>query len=194
MPEPRFERNNGWGGQGYGGFVGAKAMQGLIAYYYDIHVPGTWIELNNCRYNAVQAKVTKKGKCLSGREECEDCRTTNIEDIYSFHYTACRKPWSCIAKDSKDPLNTNGRKFSIPTDIVLLEQCMASRKVWHDCRRDLETKLFALTGDQEILRSQRGNYSNSFFLGHCTEDQSTGYLRIGGSTESLRRLRELYEV
>jgi hypothetical protein len=46
-----FGRDNGWGGQGYGGFVGAMAMQGLLAYVYDILLYDTWVELNQCRYN-----------------------------------------------------------------------------------------------------------------------------------------------
>lgn len=46
-----YGRDNGWGGQGYGGFVGAKAMQGLMAYVYDVLLYDTWVELNQCRYN-----------------------------------------------------------------------------------------------------------------------------------------------
>jgi len=45
-----FQRENGWGGLGYGGYVGAMAMQGLLAYYYDIYRPFAWMELNQCRY------------------------------------------------------------------------------------------------------------------------------------------------
>lgn len=46
-----YHKQNGWGGKGYGGFVGGMAMQGLMAYYYDIVRPNTAIELNQCRYN-----------------------------------------------------------------------------------------------------------------------------------------------
>lgn len=46
-----YGRDNGWGGQGYGAFVGAMAMQGLLAYVYDILLFDTWVELNQCRYN-----------------------------------------------------------------------------------------------------------------------------------------------
>ena len=62
-------------------------MQGLIAYYYDIVVPGTWIELNNCRYNAMGASVLKNNECKNGKPTCEDCRETPINEIHSFHYT-----------------------------------------------------------------------------------------------------------
>lgn len=187
-----FERNNGWGGLGYGGFVGARAMQGLIAYYYDVHVPGTWVELNNCRYNAIRAIVSRKGKCLSGRSSCEDCRTTSIEDVYSIHFTACRKPWTCIAQVTNDPNVTLKRKNLMPVDIIHYEQCMQARKVWHEHRVDLETKLYELTKDEGVMRGQAGNYSRGYFLGHCVEDQSKGYLRLGGSSETIKRIPELY--
>ena len=41
----------GWGNKGYGGVVGSMAMQGLVAYYYDIINPGNAVELNQCRHN-----------------------------------------------------------------------------------------------------------------------------------------------
>ena len=46
-----FSRENGWGSGGYGAFVGAMAMQGLLAYYYDMVRPNTAVELNQCRFN-----------------------------------------------------------------------------------------------------------------------------------------------
>jgi hypothetical protein len=187
-----FGRDNGWGGLGYGGFVGAMAMQGLVAYYYDIHVPGTWVELNNCRYNAVSAVVKKKGQCLSGRETCEDCTMTPVDEIHSIHYTACRKPWQCIAMSTKDPANTFTRKYSMPVDIINYDQCMQRLNVWHGMRTDLESKLFRLTGDESIQKAQAGDYNKEFFQGHCTEDQAQGYLRIGGSPETIKRIPELY--
>ena len=188
-----FSRENGWGGLGYGGFVGAMAMQGLMAYYYDVHVPGTWIELNNCRYNAVSADVTKKGACKSGRATCEDCRSTPVDQLYSIHYTACRKPWQCIATKHNDPNNPFERKYSIPVDIVDYDQCMQRQKVWHGMRTDLEDQLYDLTGDASIRQGQRGDYNKEFFQGHCSEDQSKGYLRLGGSPETLKRIPELYD-
>ena len=42
---------SGWGRLGYGGFIGARAMQGLMAYYYDHIRPNTAVELNQCRFN-----------------------------------------------------------------------------------------------------------------------------------------------
>jgi hypothetical protein len=180
------------GGLGYGGFVGAMAMQGLIAYYYDVYVPGTWVELNNCRHNAVGAIVTKKGKCRSGRSTCEDCRTTPLQNITSIHYTACRKPWQCIA--TKNTENKFPRKYTIPLDIVDFDHCMEAQAVWHNVRVDLENKLYELTKDDRIRKGQQGNYNQQFFLGHCSEDQSKGYLQMAsGAEEILLRIPELYQ-
>jgi len=52
-----FSRENGWGGKGYGGVVGAMAMQGLPAYYYDEVAKNTSVELNGCRYNHMGANI-----------------------------------------------------------------------------------------------------------------------------------------
>jgi len=172
--------------------VVVAAMQGLMAYYYDIRAPGTWLELNNCRFNAVQAIVKKRGLCVNNQTSCEDCTMTNIEDIHSFHYTACRKPWTCISTSTKDPSNTYSRANSMPVDIINLEKCLASRKVWHEYRLDLESKLYALTKDESVLAGQSGEYKKEHFLGHCKEDQSQGYIRLGGSPETMKRIPELY--
>eukprot|EP00539_Tryblionella_compressa_P008647 CAMPEP_0178754174 /NCGR_PEP_ID=MMETSP0744-20121128/12019_1 /TAXON_ID=913974 /ORGANISM="Nitzschia punctata, Strain CCMP561" /LENGTH=565 /DNA_ID=CAMNT_0020408069 /DNA_START=1091 /DNA_END=2788 /DNA_ORIENTATION=- len=190
-----FGRDNGWGGLGYGGFVGAMAMQGLVAYYYDVFVPGTWVELNNCRHNSVSASIFKNGKCKSGRPHCEDCRFTPVANITSIHYTACRKPWTCIATKTSDPNNSFPRKYSIPVDIVDYDHCMELQAVWHDMRADLENKLYALTKDERIAGGQKGTYNQQFFRGHCSEDQSKGYLSIaGGVEEILQRIPDLYST
>ena len=110
---PGFEyRKNGWGGKGYGAFVGAKAMQGIVAYFYDIIQPNTSVELNSCRYNYMGAdiiyrpggkawmpnKVESHGKCRSNQESCEDCTKTDLNLVYNVHFTVCRKPWTCPSK------------------------------------------------------------------------------------------------
>merc|ERR1712029_1167829 len=97
------------------------------------------------------ATVTgRQNKCKTGREHCENCMVTPVEEMHSIHYTVCRKPWSCIAKRSNDPDNHNHRKNSIPVDIVHYDQCMQMLKIWHNVRTDLETKLYALTGDDSV--------------------------------------------
>lgn len=96
-----FAINNGWGNMGYGGFVGAMAMQGLLAYFYDIKRPHKWVELNQCRHNHMGMDVRyrsqpnfmpgkyrkKVGKCRNNKEDCEDCMVTDIAKIFSIHYT-----------------------------------------------------------------------------------------------------------
>jgi lipopolysaccharide biosynthesis glycosyltransferase len=167
-------------------------MQGLVAYYYDVFVPGTWLELNNCRYNAIGASVVKKGECKSNRQFCEDCRYTSTQNISSIHYTACRKPWTCIATKHSD--NQFKRKDTIPVDIVDYDHCMEVQEIWHNMRKDLEDKLYSITKDRRILDAQKGPYNKKFFGGHCTEDQSKGYLRLGGGAqEILERIPELYK-
>jgi hypothetical protein len=56
-----YGRDNGWGGQGYGGFVGAKTMQGLLAYVYDVLLYDSWMELNQCRFNHIGMDVKFNG-------------------------------------------------------------------------------------------------------------------------------------
>jgi hypothetical protein len=94
--------NNGWGGKGYGAMVGAMAMQGLMAYYYDQVRPNTAVELNQCRFNHMGMDVLyrhppnfrmthkKAGKCRNDGDYCEDCTKTDVDLIYNVHYTQCK--------------------------------------------------------------------------------------------------------
>jgi hypothetical protein len=100
-----FQKENGWGGKGYGGFVGAMAMQGLVAYYYDIIAPDAWVELNQCQFNQLfrsmpsfRANHPKVGKCCNNLDYCEDCMHTSLDKIHSIHFTQCHKPWNCIGE------------------------------------------------------------------------------------------------
>jgi hypothetical protein len=52
-----FGRNSGWGGLGYCAFVGAMAMQGIMAYYYDVIRPNTAVELNQCRFMLIPTLI-----------------------------------------------------------------------------------------------------------------------------------------
>jgi len=82
---------HGWGGKGYGGYVGARAMQGFIAYFYDHIRPDTHVELNHCRYNHMGMDVLYRkspnfnkrygniGGCRNGEDKCEDCMATPME-------------------------------------------------------------------------------------------------------------------
>jgi len=89
-----FDNNAGWGGIGFGGWVGGAAIQGIVAYYYGhFHRGGTkqnYVELDVCRYNQIGADMIwrkngdMQGHCRKfarnpGEEhDCTDCRNTDI--------------------------------------------------------------------------------------------------------------------
>ena len=74
---------------GYGGFQGAMAYQGAVAFYYDQFRPHTAVELDVCRWNQVVADILWRGpermehhmQCreyprdgnFSANTNCEDC-------------------------------------------------------------------------------------------------------------------------
>lgn len=197
----------GWHGKGYGGYVGAMAMQGLMGYYYDHVRPNTAVELNQCRYNHMGLDVRyngppnfnrkwgKKGQCRNNNpaDICEDCMVTKSENIYSAHYTPCRKPWACIGTGAPGGRFPGApRASSVNTDVAHLDQCMMLLEKWHSVRLDLENKLFDLTGDSSIRDGSTGNYKEDVFHGHCTEDGYGGYLNLAGTDETFSRYSELY--
>jgi hypothetical protein len=211
-----FQRENGWGGQGYGGFVGAMAMQGLMAYYYDIKAPDAWVELNQCHFNhmgmdvlfrgmpSFRANHPKVGKCRNNLDYCEDCMHTELDKIHSIHFTQCRKPWNCIgegdsslpkerrnAKRDKTPLE----KMLIPEDSVHLDHCMELLTVWHKHRADLENKLQVLTGGEMGVVSvyQAGDYKKQVFQGHCTGNGPEHYILLSENPDSVKRIAKLYK-
>ena len=200
--------NSGWGNRGYGGYVGAMAMQGLVAYYYDVISPGTTVELNQCRHNHMgldvrynkppnfRLKYGRRGQCRNNNPEdiCEDCMVTPSEKIYSVHYTQCRKPWACIGMGSSGGKKPGGQRASaVNTDVAHLDHCMMLLQKWHAVRLDLETQLFNLTGDSSIMDGTTGTYKSDVFLGHCTEDGFGGYLNLAGTNESFSRFSEMYK-
>jgi hypothetical protein len=77
-------------------------IQGLIPYYYEhlYHNTAGGVELNRCVYNNMADNPTTEktikdvpqGKCRTAQKVCEDCRTTPIEKIVTFHFTICQKP------------------------------------------------------------------------------------------------------
>ena len=196
-----FARENGWGGKGYGGLVGSMAAQGVIAYVYDILLPHTWMELNQCRFNHMGMDVLfrsmpsfrpnhkKVGQCRNDLDYCEDCMHTPVEQIYNIHYTQCRKPWNCIGVGDKEK---DATKASIPENSVHLDHCMELLTIWHNYRTDLETKLEGLTGDTTVRNGRAGNYKKDVFQGHCTENGQTGYLQLSAKPDTFKRLPELY--
>jgi hypothetical protein len=126
-----FQPGNGWSGMGYGGYVGSMAMQGLMAYYYDIVRPNNAVELNQCRFNHMGMQILyvappnfskrKKeniGKCRNTLEYCEDCTKTNLDLIYNVHYTQCRKPWNCVGVGSPGGTTEEGKAQGKRADAI----------------------------------------------------------------------------
>ena len=192
-----WKSSSGWGGLGYSGKVGAKAMQGLMAYYYDVLRPGVSVELHGCHYNWMGGDILYRnvprfnpnqfpqliGKCRNGEEECEDCQKAPISQIRSVHYTNCRKPWNCIGiKWAKgqgktaqgiDERNTN------------YDKCLEVIDLWHRLRTEMEDKVIELTGNQTLVELWRGgDFKKETFNGHCTENGQKGYIPLSGGVSS----------
>lgn len=175
--------------------------EGLLAYYYDILRPNMWMELNQCRYNhmgmdvlyrsqpSFRRKHPKVGKCRNNLDYCEDCMHTEMDEIYSIHYTQCRKPWNCVGVGS----NSEGAdKKSIPEDSVHFPHCMELLTIWHAHRQDLETKLLAISGDKSIEKGRGGDYKNEVFQGHCSSEGSYLELSSAAQPETWKLLPDLY--
>lgn len=200
---PGFSRENGWGGLGYGSFVGAMAMQGLMAYYYDIIRPQSAVELNQCRYNWMgmdvlyraqpnfSEKLSKTGMCRSNKLECEQCYETNTRLIHNVHFTQCRKPWNCVGLGEKG--GDHGKK--IDTGAGNYEKCMEMVTKWHEIRLDFETKLFALTKDDRIMEAAtKSDYKVEIFRGHCAGEGGSNYSQIDASQATFAEVPKMYQA
>lgn len=199
---PGFAHTNGWGGLGYGGFVGAMAMQGLMAYYYDHIRPNTAVELNQCRYNWMGMDVryrappnfnrrnSRVGMCRNNRDECEDCMVTPLESIKSVHFTECRKPWNCVGIGVKG----GARGTAIDTSAGSYDKCMAVITKWHWLRSDFEIKLFALTSDERLREASSQLYKPEIFQGHCAGEGGENYSEINATDATLAMVPKLYEM
>jgi hypothetical protein len=170
---------SGWGGLGYGGFQGAMAYQGIVAYYYDHFHKGA-VELNACRWNQVVADVLWRGparkeeyhlKCRQqqGQESsqqqqtCEDCRITPIERVKTVHFTACKKPWECALPHPRKTRNA-ADQYRVD-NLTNVTTCGRLFEKWFALRRDFEAQLEKAAG---VLPPNRdGSHEVSSFLGYC---------------------------
>ncbi len=157
--EGKFVKGAGWDGT-YGGYFGAQQIQGICSYFYDARHPGTGVELNRCYYNnmADEPRQTSSGKCRDGRDNCQDCRDTRIEEIKSVHFTLCSKPWKCPA----------WHKGSI---------CAKFHSEWFRIREDLDRNRARRNGEE--YRSPNGNYNPEVFHGYCKRSGDRGYIPLG---------------
>lgn len=156
--EGKFFQGSGWEGKGYGGYFGAQQIQGICSFYYDYRHPGTGVELNRCYYNAMADSPRQggpSGKCRDGRDECQDCTETPIEEIKSVHFTLCSKPWKC------------------PGLVDTKEICAKFHKEWFRIREDLDRKNAIQMGREYTKPS--GNYKPEVFHGYCKRNGERGY-------------------
>lgn len=159
------DKPSGWGGI-VGPFHGGMTIQGLLPWYYEyLHKDdGGGVELNRCAYNNMadnprQGKTVKNvptGKCKTNTPDCEDCRGRAIEDIFTFHFTICRKPWTCNPHKQK---------------IIQMQLCRKTIAAWFRYRSDLE-KSWGRSGNGT------GSFDTDTYLGYCEEQTFKGYQPI----------------
>ena len=195
---------SGWGGLGYGGFQGAMAYQGAVAYFYDQLAPNTSVELNICRWNQVAADVIWRGpermtehnmqcrqyprkKLPSGEpdyesnKDCEDCRLTPVEAVKTVHYTACKKPWECKVPHPRVPRDK--RHIYRLHNLVSVDNCSKLLKEWFKLRQEFEEAL-ETASDGQIKPSERiGAYYKENFLGYCKGENGGNYIPMVPPTE-----------
>jgi hypothetical protein len=161
-----YRQGGGWGGKGYGPFYGSMTFQGIIPYYYDELHPGTAVELNRCVYNQMADNPRDKrtvnnvvsGKCRDGRDDCEDCRERNIDDVVTAHFTLCQKPWHCLPHDQ---------------DMLQHRLCRKLFGEWYRIRADLERP-----NVPDDVAVGEGAYQPDHFRGFCRGPGKKGYIPL----------------
>lgn len=178
--------DRGWAGLGYGGFQGAMAYQGAVAYFYDILYPGRGVAVNPCVYNQVVADVIWRGPAGMEYQQqcrvypapgfvhenntieygaCQDCRIWPVEDTKTVHYTACKKPWECsdpvprVPRDKKQVYRLN--------NLTNQTTCHSVFAKWFELRRDFEELLVKEVGEEFQQLPHDGEYLPHAFLGYC---------------------------
>jgi hypothetical protein len=181
---------NGWAGLGYGGFQGAMAYQGAVAYFYDQIMSkhasdgAAAVELNACTWNQVVADVIWRGpkrmehfgQCRQHPQpgvefvdntpengQCTDCRIMAVDQVKSVHYTACKKPWECSLPHPRVPKNPE-EKVRLK-ELTNITTCGLLFEKWFDLRRDFEEKLSMIGRVKPSPRN--GKYESRYFGGYC---------------------------
>jgi len=176
--EGDFQQHKGWGGIRVGPFYGAMTIQGLLSYYYYYYrlnqnnndnktdtETGTMmniVELNRCQYNnmadAPRLQTLRRGlQCVTGETNCEDCRERPLDQITSFHFTNCQKPWWCLS------MNRNNATKRI---------CRGMHHEWNRLRYELEQEWNVTS----LYR--KGNFESDHFYGHCRSRGQRGYIPL----------------
>ncbi|GAX14845.1 hypothetical protein FisN_29Lh053 [Fistulifera solaris] len=174
---------SGWGGMGYGGFQGAMAYQGVLAYFYDQIYPGHAVELDVCRWNQVVADVIWRGpdhmeyhgQCRQyppagvlhenntpAKGLCQDCRTLPVEETYTVHYTACKKPWECLLPTPRNPRDK--RHVYRLKELTNVTTCGLLFRQYFNYRQEVEQ---LLTAHGLEPKKYEGSFHPEYFMGYC---------------------------
>ncbi|CAB9518682.1 expressed unknown protein [Seminavis robusta] len=162
-----FQEGKGWGGK-VGAFYGGMTIQGLVPYYYDVLHPHDVVELDPCQYNQMCNNPRDKptvndivnGRCRTGQDECQDCRSLPLEQVITTHFTLCQKPWWCLPQDE---------------DRIQSRLCRKLHHAWYQTRSSLEVSWG---------RPAFGKYRNhkwkqgDHFFGFCRGAGGQGYIPI----------------
>ena len=205
----------GWGGNKhqYGGYYGAATVQGLASYYYGRFESNRAVELNRCYYNSmvddpkdtkISREKNKKPVCRTLQAECEDCRLTSVNEIYTAHFTVCGKVHWC-----QNPI-----KWAFPDRQLEHPLCMDLFQQWHLVRYELEelwkmkysaksgrlTDAYIPTRETQFTElkwkiqkskvtkankdedQQELNYLQEYLLGHCKKNGMRGYIPMNFPT------------
>lgn len=186
---------SGWGGRGYGGFQGAMAYQGVLAYFYDVVYPGHSVELDVCHWNQVVADVIWRGpqrrdeffgQCRDypapglrfventpQHGKCHDCRILPVEETFTVHFTACKKPWDCTIPHPRVPRNPMEQERLL--ELTNITTCGFLFREYFLFRQDMEKRMAGVYRALSQRRPAQGNFYPEFFLGYC---QHSDYQQI----------------
>ena len=159
--EGNYQEGRGWGGK-YGWAFGGAQIQGICAYYYGMVHPERGVELDRCKVNSMvdNPRFEGSGRCRDGRETCDDCRATPLEDVLSVHFTLCGKPWECRTD----------------WDAESRDLCSRLHGEWFRIRRSFEESRTDVDEDQRLLPDLGGAFRPETYFGYCTGPG--GYLPI----------------
>jgi hypothetical protein len=176
---------SGWGGIGYGGFQGAMAYQGVLAYFYDQIYPDHAVELDVCRWNQVVADVIYRGperpdmvgQCRQYPEDgnfdtntpengkCEDCRVVPIDETKTVHFTACKKPWECSIPHPRVPAPRMKAHAYRLRELTNITTCGLLFRKYFDIRNEVESLIASSLGVPQT--TPRGEFRPEYFRGYC---------------------------
>jgi len=154
--EGNYDVKHGWGKK-VGPFHGGMTIQGLLPWFYQYLHQGNSVELNRCKYNNMSdSPYGRQNKCKTNEKECEDCRYAKPDDVFTFHFTICQKPWKCLAY-----------KHALPH----FQLCREMNQKWFDLRSELEVSWGRTGNDKGTLNVDR-------YKGYCKSEGVEGYTPI----------------